>query len=304
VRNRRSLVPLAATGLALALSGCGGSAGGSNDQAKDVDTPAGLSVSVLQYRSDYTIRRMQIKVTNAGSAPVTVTAARLRSTAFDGDASWLSKDRADETTIAPGSSTDLPAALPASACGSAARSDGATRFDSTARLELRLAGGAIGWTAALAVKDPYGSIPQVHTEDCRRAAALGITALTLVDPLRTTTRGGRLIGLLDLRLTPSGKPGTVVLESIGSTTLLGPPTGDAWRIGRTVNAGSGPQTVTLELRAARCDPHAIAEDKLGTVLPLTLRVDGGESGVVTVPAEPGLRIQIQRFVHDACAESP
>jgi hypothetical protein len=67
-----------------------------------------------------------------------------------------------------------------------------------------------------------------------------------------------------------------------------------------VNADSGPQTVTLELRPARCDPHAIAEDKLGTVLPLTVRVDEGEPGVVTVPADRDLRNQIQKFAHQAC----
>lgn len=261
----------------------------------DVAASTGLSVSVLQYRSDYTIRRMQIKVTNNGPEPVRVTAARLSSTAFSGGAAWVSRDQADETTIKPGTSTDLPAALPPSTC------PGSATFESTVRLDLRPASGPIGRTAALPVRDPYTSIVRVHSEDCRREAALSIADLTLVDPLRRITRAGRLVGLLDLRLTPSGKPGTLTVESIGSTTLLGPPTGATWQINRAVSAGSGPQTVTLELRPARCDPHAIAEDKLGTVMPLTVRVDDGESGIVTVPASPALRLQIKQFVLDVCA---
>lgn len=294
--RRTGLSLLAATVvLTLATSGCGDSGDGKPDVT--VATPTGLSVSVLQWRTDYTIRRMQLEVTNAGPSPITVTAARLTSTALTGVAAWQSRDQADETRITPGTSTDLPAALPASNCQNAAG------FVSTAQVSLRSADGQIGWTAALPVRDPFGSILRVHTEDCRRAAALGIAAMTLVKPLRTTTRNGQLIGLLELRLTPSGKPGTLTVESISSTTLLAPVTGEAWQVNRAVSAESGPQSVTLELRAARCDPHAIAEDKLGTVLPLTLRVDNGETGVVTVAADPDLRNQIQAFVHKACTKT-
>jgi hypothetical protein len=288
--RRTGLTFLATAALALAGSGCGGS-----DQGRpSVVAAPGVTVSVLQYRSDYTLRRLQLQVTNDGPAPIKVTAARVNSTAFDGLTSWQSRDQADETTIAPGTSVDLPAALPASICRTAADFV-------TAQLSLRSADGTVGATARLPVQDKFGTITKVHTEDCRREAALGIAELTLVDPLRRTTRKGRPIAQLDLRLTPTGKPGTLTVESIGSTTLLGPPTGAAWPVNRTVSADSGPQTVTLELRAARCDPHAIAEDKLGTVLPLTLRVDDGQSGVVPVAAAADLRIQIQRFVHDACA---
>jgi hypothetical protein len=290
---RLGLFITAITALGLTVTGCGGST--ADNGPKDVATPAGLSLSVLQYRSDYTIRQIEIKVTNAGSEPVRVSAARLSSTAFSGGAAWLSRNQADDAIIRPRTSTDLTAALPPSTCATSSSS-----FQTTARLDLRSADGSSARTASLPVGDPYASIARVHTEDCRREAALKIADLELVDPLRTSTRGGHLIGLLDLRLTPSGKPGTLTVESISSTTLLGPPTGAAWQIGRSVSAASGPQTVTLELRAARCDPHAIAEDKLGTVLPVTLHVDDGESGVVTVPANPDLRKQIQDFVHTAC----
>ena len=259
--------------------------------------PGGVSVSVLQYRSDYTNRSIEIKVTNAGDRPVLVSRAALSSTAFTGDTAWTSRDRADETSIDPGTSTDLPAVLTASAC------PGREPFRSTARLDLRRADGTLGRTAALPVQDPFGSILQVHREDCRRAAALAVADLALLEPMRTERRGRALVGLLDLRMTPTGHPGTLTLESIGPTTLLSPPKGDTWTIGRQVDAASGPQTVTLELRAARCDPHAIAEDKLGTVMSLKLQVDGGESGIVTVAADPRLRQQLQTFVHDACARS-
>jgi hypothetical protein len=292
VPNRRVCLLAAAAILGLLASGCGGS-GKPGPKTTQV-AATGLTVSVLQWRTDYTVRRAQIEVSNGSSAPVKVTAARLTSTAFAGTATWQSRNQADETTIGPGVATDLPAPLPPTNCQATGT------FRTTVQLSLRT-GNGIAHTAELPVQDKFGTVAGVHADDCRRQAALDIAALTLVDPLRRITRHGRPVGLLDLRVTPSGKPGTLSLESIGSTTLLGPPTGAQWTLNRTVSATSGPSTVTLELRAARCDPHAIAEDKLGTVMPLTLHVNQGPSGVVTLPADPDLRIQIQRFVRDACA---
>jgi hypothetical protein len=291
--RRARLTTVTSLGAAITLSLAGCNSGGPKE-TPTVTAPAGLSVSVLQYRSDYAIRHIQIKVTNAGPAPVTVTAARLSSSSFTGPATWAERNAADAASIAPGEATDLPAQLASSDCTGHSASSG------TVRLELRRADGTIERTTALPVGDPFGTINQVHSQDCRRAAALAIANLTLLKPLRTQTRSGQLVGLLDLRLTPTGRPGTLSLDSIGPTTLLDPPGGAVWVIHRDVSARTGPRTVTLDLHPARCDPHAIAEDKLGTVLYLALRVDDGRSGLVTVAADPQLRQQIQDFVTAAC----
>jgi hypothetical protein len=275
---------------ALGLTGCGGSAQGPVTEA----APAGVSVSVLQYRLDYAIRHIQIKVTNDGKAPITVNAARLTSNAFTGDALWTAKTPADFVVINPGDATDLPAQLGPSKCpGPAAKLTGSVQ------LGLEQGSTAIR-TTPLTADDPFGSIDQVHGEDCRRAAALAVAQITLVDPLRTRKHGKQLDGELDVRLTPTGKAGTLTVDSIGATTLLDPPNGEAWPVNRTVSASTGPQTVTLPLHPARCDPHAIAEDKLGSVLSLNLRVDGGTEGIVAVAADQQLRRQIQDFVLAAC----
>ena len=275
----------------LVLAGCGGPSDGPVVEP----APAGVSVSVLQYRLDYAIRHIQIKVTNGSRAPITVLAARLTSIAFTGDAVWTANNPADVVVINPGDSTDLPAQLAPSNCpGPTAPLIGRTRLD------LRQSDGSTLRTTPLPVADPLGAITQVHGEDCRRAAALAIAGITVVNPLRTQKHGKRLDGQLDLRLTPSGRPGTLTVDSIGSTTLLDPPNGQFWPVNRTVSAATGPQTITLPLRPARCDPHAIAEDKLGSVLSLTLHVNGGTQGIVSVASEKQVRQQIQNFVLAAC----
>ena len=51
---------------------------------------------------------------------------------------------------------------------------------------------------------------------------------------------------------------------------------------------------------ARCDLHAVAEDKVGTLLPL--RVSGrGQEGLLKIPAGTALRGQIYDFITAACA---
>jgi hypothetical protein len=274
---------------ALALTGCSDAV---TEGPVTAAAPAGVSVSVLQYRLDYAIRHIQIKVTNGSHAPVSVVTARLASKAFTGQAVWAAKNAADVIVINPGDSTDLPAALGPSDCAS-------TGLTGTVQLDLQQ-GSATTRTTPLTVTDPFGSIARVHGEDCRRAAAFAIAEITVVNPLRTQKHGKRLDGQLEVRLTPTGKAGTLTVDTIDSTTLLDPPNGRFWPVGRSVSATTGPQTVTLSLRPARCDPHAIAEDKLGSVLSLSLRVGSGPAGIVTVASDQEVRQQIQNYVLAAC----
>lgn len=274
--------------LVLAVAGCSDSSGASGPPA-EVAVPAGVSVSVLQYRSDQAVRRVQIKVRNDGTAPVTVAGASLSAAGFAGDAAWTSRGGTDDATIGPGEAVDLPAALPARVT-----CPGSRPVTATARLRLR-GSGSDPTSRPVAATDPYGALTTVHEQDCLEQAAARVARIELVEPLRTEGRRT----FLDLRLTPTGGSGTVTVESVRSTTLLDPPDGDAWKLGTTVGTG-GAVTASLELQPARCDPHAIAEDKLGTVFTLTLHVDRGASGVVDLPASTKLRGEIQNWVLAAC----
>jgi hypothetical protein len=57
--------------------------------------------------------------------------------------------------------------------------------------------------------------------------------------------------------------------------------------------------VAIVVRPARCDPHAVAEDKVGTLIPLALDV-AGQEGVVKVAASPALRGQLYDAVIRIC----
>ena len=61
-----------------------------------------------------------------------------------------------------------------------------------------------------------------------------------------------------------------------------------------------PAEVTLAFEPARCDPHAVAEDKRGTFLGVHARVDGVEQEVVHLPPGDALRGAVHDFVAAAC----
>jgi hypothetical protein len=50
----------------------------------------------------------------------------------------------------------------------------------------------------------------------------------------------------------------------------------------------------------RCDPHALAEDKVGTLFVFAVEVEGGPSGSLTLPATPELRADLYEYFARAC----
>ena len=60
-----------------------------------------------------------------------------------------------------------------------------------------------------------------------------------------------------------------------------------------------PSVVVLQLTPGRCDPHAIAEDKRGTIMPIDVVVDG-TAGRIYVPAADAVRGALYTFVTESC----
>ena len=112
---------------------------------------------------------------------------------------------------------------------------------------------------------------------------------------------------LNLTLTPTGAPGSVSFVGVRSTTLLtvvgmvdvrGETPHPAFPV--TVTGTDAPSVLSLVVSPARCDDHAIAEDKRGTIFPLTVDV-GGDRGEIAVAATPELRAELYAYVQASCA---
>ncbi|MER3393541.1 MAG: hypothetical protein RIA38_01045 [Microcella pacifica] len=110
---------------------------------------------------------------------------------------------------------------------------------------------------------------------------------------------------LDLVAVGTGAPGAVaVIESIGGTVLLSFVDADGQRgpsipIDARVSPGAR-VTVPMAVAPARCDPHAIAEDKQGTRFPVTVRLDGQHRVTLTVAADDSTGAALYDAIRRGC----
>ena len=153
--------------------------------------------------------------------------------------------------------------------------------------------------------DPYGVLDRNNAEMCLAQAAAAVAAIRLEPDLEVSADGQSAVMALTItpRSTPGtanpGSAGTLTINRIDRTTLLGEDQAAPWPRSVSVQAGGGSQRYRLGIRPARCDAHAVAEDKVGTLLPLRVSA-GGRDGLLKVDAGALLRGRIHDFVTAAC----
>ncbi len=273
--------------IAVTLAGC---ATGEGSKA----VPEGISVAVYQTRTDVGPRRLELSITNGTAGALQITGARLDSEQFVEPAVW----QKDHTSIPAGATVDLPVLLPEPNC-TAVAPDPVVEFDYV------LADGTTG-TARTVADDRIDRLPSLMVEDCIQKAVSDIVGLTITAPPRAATIAGLPVVELDLATEPTGADGSVELVSLSSTTLFmapdpttGIPTNEQ-PLGIVIAGTDAPTVVTLNITPGRCDPHAIQEDKRGTIMPIDVRV-GDTEGRIYVPAADAVRGALYQFVTDACA---
>lgn len=261
------------------------------------DVLAALRVEVRQSRTDRASRVVQVAVHNDGPTDLDVVAARLTSPTVEGVAASEDGRRAPA-----GTRRDVSLALGAPVCGAdAVQGPGATG-PAAASVELDVTDGAgHRATVELTPEDPNGHLARIHAEDCAAVAIERGAALTVGPGLRTRQEpDGRWVATVDLVLAPVAGGPEVVVDAVDRTVLLDPaPGGDRWPAGLS-SAADGVRTVGLDVVPARCDPHAVAEDKRGTAFGVHARVDGVPQHVVHVSADDALRGLLHDFVALAC----
>lgn len=166
-----------------------------------------------------------------------------------------------------------------------------------------------GRAAVLPASDPTRVIPGLHELGCL-AQAVG----AIVDLRSSAVESDQAAGhpaTLVLSAEPTGAAGSVRIESVRSTTLVAPFDGvsgvGVLALGVELGA-DGPAEVRIPLVPNRCDPHALAEDKVGTRIPLDVTVtaaDGTEtSGRIVLSADDAMRTALHGFYASFCALGP
>ena len=302
-RAAAAAIAAAVLGAAAACSPEGGPAG-TTSTATDA-----VTAEISQFRDNYSKQIIEIQLTNTTSRALTVLAAELTSPLFAAPITWPARTGGIE--LPPGQAKSLPAQLPAPECGSPSpASTGPATASGNAVVALRLAvpqgsvpQGTAPPQAVAPAADPFGVLARNNSEMCLARAASAVAAIALVPDLEVAADGRTAVVrlLVQPRAASGGGAGAgeLVIDRVEETTLLAEAPQAPWPRSVTLSAGGPPAEVRLGIRPSRCDPHAVAEDKVGTLLPLRVRVAGRE-GVVKIDAGSQLRGRIYDFVTKAC----
>lgn len=253
--------------------------------------PAGVSIELVQLRSDVAARHAQVQVRNDGESDLSVGALTVSDPRFAEPAARV-LDR--ESLVKAGGTVDIRIQLPAMNC------DAPDTGGSTARLTYTV-GDAGSATAEAPLVDPLDVLGPLHERECRAAAVADAAALSLSS--FTPSPAGQPADLV-LAIAPTGA-GAATVVGIQTTNLLtfgtaAGDTADTYPIGVAVAEGDTQTTeVHLPLVPLRCDPHAVQEDKRGTIFTLEVELDG-VPGEIELAASEDMRGSILTWVSNWC----
>lgn len=280
----------------LSLQGCSSDAAQPGPELSG--TPA-LTASINQFRDNYGKRIIEIQLTNNTPDPVTVLDAEVHSTLFSSGISWHTP--ADGTVLPPKQPKSLPAQLPEPRCADASEGTrtGSSSADAppTVRVSTRPDSPDPG---SLTVEDAFGVLDRNNSEMCLEKAVREIASFQPSPELAVSDEGtSAVVRVLILPGPVRGRQEVLTIDRIEGTTLIAEDTAQPWPSGVHVSAGGPPVELRLAIRPARCDPHAVAEDKIGTLLPFRVTA-GGRNGVLRIDTGDVLRHRIYDFVTAAC----
>ena len=161
----------------------------------------------------------------------------------------------------------------------------------TVEFDYVLADGTTGTATANPV-DRLDRMPSLRLEDCITESVAEIAILTADTlPYPIDVGGIPAVGV-DITVEPDGADGEVTFVASGSTTLLmmADPASAALAnvlpLDVVVRGTDEPSVITLTVAPGRCDPHAIQEDKRGTIFPLEVITADGAGRIYVTTAGP------------------
>ena len=249
--------------------------------------PEGLAVSIQQGRLDVVGGRLVVRFENTGDTPVTVEGFTVETPTLE-----PGLERTTPFELAADDAIAVRLDLPASACDA---EPGPVVVD----LAFRTATGS--GEGQLTAADPFDTVARVNAADCLRESVTDVAAIVMPDRLRSTGVGAERRAFIDVVIEPAASgDASMRIERVYGTTLLNAEGGIDWTLGTDVAVGDAPFTLSLPVRPARCDAHAIADDKRGTILPFEIETSDGRSGRLDVPAGDGLKAELYAYYGERC----
>jgi hypothetical protein len=278
--------------------GDAGTSSGSGGPALDDEVPAGIAVEIRQSRADWGDRVVQLRVVNRSRRPVVVVSGELSTPTAAGTATT---DPARSRVVPVDGHRDFSVALGEAVCPPGTDETDPAAGPAPVAVHLLVAdeSGRRG-QATLVPADPQGHLARVHGEDCAaRAVAAGMD-LAIGPDVTVADRGGVLVGAVELAARPVAGGPDVSVTAVDRTILLSPVPGDAWTSPDLLDPPTGGARVPLEFTPARCDAHAVAEDKRGTFFGVHATVDGVPQPVFHLGVPDDVRGAVHDYIAAAC----
>jgi hypothetical protein len=271
--------------LAVLLSGaCGTSAPSAGPEPPPPAGTAGPAVpgieaEAVRLRTDEAIGgQVQVRITDTGAEPFTVTAVALDSPGFaELPATDVTAD------FAPGRVIDLPAPYGPARCQ-------VDPLPAAAQVTVVRPG-----AAAEVLRVPLAAevLTRIHDEEC---AVRAVTDVVDIAVTGLAEDGDALTG--SLTLTRRGGDETVVATRLGRSVLL---EARADELPLELAGGEGSAATPVVFTPATCDPHVLSETKKPYVFPLAVLVGDGEPVAVDLPLDEAARALLAALVQRVCA---
>lgn len=249
--------------------------------------PDGVTVAVTQQRSDVAERQAEVQIHNGTDGPLRIGAVSLDDPRFAAPATRVVERT---STLAPGATVNVRVQLQEAVCD--------TPDEATPTATIAYEAGDVTGTGTASAPEVFPFLAALHRDDC---VAQAVDEVAEVSFTGFTPSDAGAPASLELTIAPRpGAPGSVVIDDIRETnlvTFVGLESG-ALALDVEVN-GTATETVDLPLLPSRCDPHAVQEDKRGTVFTLDVTVDGAP-GTLVLASSPELRAEILRWVTSWC----
>jgi hypothetical protein len=274
------------------LAACTGAAPGQPGDSPGSSEPSDLVASIKQGRLDIEARRLVVRLSNTGDAALMIEG-------FELEAATLAPGmvRTKPLELAPGETIDVRLDLSKSVCDVEVGPASVVADVSTADAAD---GTADGSAVTLTPDDPFDTLARINAAECLGEAVAEVATFTMPEHLTSTGSGAERRAFIDVLVEPAASGSdSLHVERVYGTTLLNAEDGIDWTLGLDVAPGDAPFTLSLPVRPARCDAHAIADDKRGTILPISIAA-GEHKGRLDHPSPDTLKAELYAYVAERC----
>lgn len=258
--------------LLLVVAGCSGA-------PERTPPPDGLTANVMQYRGKRLTRDIAVAITNGTDREVSLTRMRLTSNRWSEPVRWSGTE-----DVGAGFGTGIDVDPPTGECPDDADltidADFTYEYDGEER------------RSTVPVTDPYGVLRDLVDGDCGQRAFDEAVDLSIGPPTITRDRW-----TAEVRLTPTGDRSDVVLLGLAPTMRFDFGSRTPTEVELDL---SRPQRLLLDVTMGRCDPHVVAEDKVGTRFGARVRTDGIEHSYFTLDLDEDVRASLEDFYAKRC----